>query len=208
MEDDAAAAAFFSVVHRQRACRVFQPDPVDDETIGRILRAATAAPSAENGQPWVFVVVREASTRAAIGDIMRRVWQGGAKSFSETRLSPGLLADVDGGAAGGVAAAPVLIVVGADTERVHPATIAASIFPAVQNLLLAATAVGLGSALTTLAVSGSTGGGAELAALIELPPPVTPVAVIPIGRPARPLGPARRRPLPEVAYRETFGSTW
>lgn len=205
MEADRETAAFFTVVHRQRACRAFRTDPIDDETVARVLEAATAAPSAENRQPWVFVVVRDPDTRAAIGDLMRQVWEGGARTFSEARLAPELLADVDRGVRGGVAAAPVLIVVGADTTLAHPATVGASLFPAVQNLLLAATALGLGSVLTTLAMSG---GSDELASLVGLPSTVTPVAVVPLGWPERRLRPARRRTLSEVAHRETYGNCW
>jgi nitroreductase len=205
---DGETAAFFAVLHSQRACRAFRTDPIDDETVARVLEAATAAPSAENRQPWVFVVVRDSAKRAAIGDLMRRVWDGGARTFSEGRLAPALLADVDRGARGGVAAAPVLIVVGADTTLAHSATVGASLFPAVQNLLLAATALGLGSVLTTLALSSRSGGSDELASLVGLPSTVTPVAVVPLGWPERRLHPARRRPLPEVAHRETYGHSW
>ena len=51
---------FFEVVHTQRAARSFLPDDVDDATVARILTAATHAPSAENSQPFVFIVVRDA----------------------------------------------------------------------------------------------------------------------------------------------------
>ncbi|MEY2462716.1 MAG: hypothetical protein QOH64_854, partial [Acidimicrobiaceae bacterium] len=61
--------SFFDVVLRQRACRSFAPDPVGDDDIERILTAATHAPSAENMQPWVFVVVRDEATRASIGEL-------------------------------------------------------------------------------------------------------------------------------------------
>ena len=64
----------FEVVHRQRACREFRDDPVSDDVVERVLEAATFAPSAENRQPWVFVVVRDAETRLAIGRIPLRRW--------------------------------------------------------------------------------------------------------------------------------------
>ncbi|MDQ1466610.1 MAG: hypothetical protein QOH10_1025, partial [Actinomycetota bacterium] len=60
---------FFAVVHRQRACRVFSDDPVDDDLLARVLDAATFAPSAENRQPWEFVVVRDPQTRAELGEL-------------------------------------------------------------------------------------------------------------------------------------------
>src|SRR5438309_6258396 len=141
---------FFDVVRRQRACRSFSDEPVSDDVIEQALAAATFAPSAENRQPWVFVVVRDSGRRSAIGELTRRAWRGGGRRWSEARLTPGLLADVHQGAEGGISAAPVLIVVCAEVDAVDEVTVAASIFPAVQNLLLAANALGLGSALTTL----------------------------------------------------------
>ncbi|HVJ95327.1 MAG TPA: nitroreductase family protein, partial [Acidimicrobiia bacterium] len=100
---------FFDVVARQRACRAFSDVPVSDESIAKILTAATCAPSAENKQPWEFVVVRDAHTRERIGDLTRRAWEGHGRAFSETRLDPKLLADVEQGATGGVEKAPVNI---------------------------------------------------------------------------------------------------
>jgi nitroreductase len=193
---------FFEVVDTQRAARVFLPDDVDDETIARILTAATHAPSAENSQPFVFVVVRDPATRTAIGDITARIWEGGARALEEGRLSPDLLADVDRGAMGGIAAAPVLVVVCGDTRLTMRQTLDSSVFPAVQNLLLAAHALGLGSTLTTLPVLG----GDDLSGMLGLPLEVVPVAVIPLGHLPRPLGPPRRRPLSEKAHRDRYGT--
>ena len=195
---------FFAVAARQRACRAFTDEPVDDGDIARILTAAAHAPSAENRQPWEFVVVRDERLRAQIGELTRRAWQEHGRAFSEGRLPPAMLADVDRGATGGVAAAPVNIVVCADVERGLEATVASSIFPAVQNVLLAATALGLGSALTTI----TTGYRAELQAVLSLPAHVWPVAVIPLGHPARPLGPPRRDPVERHTHRDRYGTHW
>ena len=195
---------FFAVVNRQRACRAFSDEPVHDPEIASLLEAATHAPSAENRQPWEFVIVRDAAARATIGDLTRRAWVSHGRAFSETRLSPRLLADVDAGATGGIAEAPVHIVVCADVNRGLEATVASSIFPAVQNLLLAATALGLGSALTTITTSFR----AELGALLALPAHVIPVAVVPVGRPAKPQGRPRRERFEDHAHREQYGSAW
>jgi nitroreductase len=105
---------------------------------------------------------------------------------------------------GGFASAPVLIVVCADLERGLEQTVGPSIFPAAQNLLLAATALGLGSALTTIATAFTS----ELSALLELPDHVRAVAVVPLGHPARALGPPKRGPFEERTHRETFGTPW
>ena len=192
---------FFDVVLTQRAGRRFRPDDVDDATVAKILTAAMHAPSAENSQPFVFVVVRDPAIRAAIGGITARLWEGGARALETERLSPALLAEVDRGARGGVAAAPVLVVVCGDARLTFAPTLGASVFPAVQNLLLAAHALGLGSALTTLPVLG----GSELSALLGLPDEVEPLAVVPLGHLAAPLGPPRRRPLSETAHLDRYG---
>ena len=199
-----AVGDVFEVVHRQRACRAYAGDAVDDDTVEKVLEAATFAPSAENRQPWVFVVVRDPDRREAIGALTRQAWDGGGRAHSEGRLSPGLLADVETGALGGVAGAPVLVVVGGDTRLGDRRVLEASVFPAVQNLLLAATALGLGSSLTTLPLVF----GAELATIVGLPAEVVPMAVVPLGWPARPLAPPRRLPVTEKAHRETFGTPW
>jgi nitroreductase len=195
---------FFAVVNRQRACRAFSDAEVYDPELAQLLESATHAPSAENRQPWEFVIVRAADTRAAIVDLTRRAWESHGRAFSETRLSAKLLADVDAGATGGIAAAPVHIVVCADVERGLEVTVASSIFPAVQNLLLAATALGLGSALTTITTTFR----AELGELLALPDHVIPVAVVPIGRPAQPLGRPRRERFEAHTHREHYGSAW
>ena len=79
-----------------------------------------------------------------------------------------------------------------------------SVFPATQNLLLAANAEGLGSALTTLA----TLRGTELAELLGLPDTIRPMAVVPLGWPEHQLGPPRRLPLGERVHLDRFGNPW
>lgn len=202
MPDQPAAPEFFEVVLSQRAARHFLTDDLEDETIARILTAATHAPSVENTQPYAFIVVHDPETHGRIGEMSARLWQGGARAIEEDRLSPAMLRDVHEGAMGGIAAAPVLVVVCGDTRLAFPQTIPSSVFPAVQNLLLAADALGLGSTLTTLTALA----GDELAALLGLPPEVVPVAVVPLGRIAAPLGPPRRRPLAETAHLDRYGS--
>ena len=103
-----------------------------------------------------------------------------------------------------IPAAPVIIVVCGDGRLGLESTLPSSVFPATQNLLLAATALGLGSAMTTLATFLAD----ELGSLLTLPPAVVPMAVVPLGWPRRPLGPPRRLPLTERAHREHYGRQW
>jgi nitroreductase len=194
---------FFAVAARQRACRRFAPDPVPDDDIVRMLDAAVHAPSAENSQPWEFVVVRDPEVRRAIDALTRRLWDGGARDHSVPRLAPGLLAEVDAATDTGFGGAPVLVVVTGDgRDGMVRRTLAASVFPAVQNLLLAANALGYGSALTTLTTVAS----GDLGALLGLPAGVEPLAVVPVGRPARPLAPPRRTPAPAKTHRDRYGT--
>ena len=186
----------------QRACRSYTDDPVDADDLATMLRAATHAPSAENAQPWVFVAVRDASTRRAIVDLTIAVWDGGGRQHSEQSLSPAFFSNVDGFIRGAYGNAPVLIVVAGDGRRGESAALlAASVFPATQNLLLAAAALGYGSSMTTLAAQAP----AALAGLVGLPDGIRPFAVVPVGRSATPLGRPRRRPVQEVAHLDAFG---
>ncbi|MFZ4585885.1 MAG: nitroreductase family protein [Acidimicrobiia bacterium] len=193
---------FAAFARTQRAHRHFTDTPVDDELVTTLLDAATRAPSAENTQPWVFVVVRDSTTRARIGELTRQLWDGGAREYEAQHLDPRILSAMDHSAAGGFAEAPVHVVIGGDTERCLEPVLEASVWPAVQNLLLAATAAGLGSALTTL----TTFFADELRTLTGLPQLVRPLAVVPLGWPTAPLGPNRRRPLHEVAFAEHYGN--
>jgi nitroreductase len=169
--------------------------------VAKILTAATHAPSAVNSQCFVFVVVRDPAIRAAIGALAARVWEGGARELETGRLAPDLLREVDEGARGGIAKAPVLVVVCGDTRLTFAASVDSSVFPAVQNLLLSAHALGLGSTLTTLPVLG----GGELSELLGLPSEVRPVAVVPLGHLVKPLGPPRRLPVSEKAHLDRYG---
>ena len=195
---------FFDVVLNQRACREFAERDVDDETVARCLEAAVHAPSAENLQPWVFMVLRDRTQREAVNALTRRAWRQGGRAHSEGRLSPSFFKEVDHGAEHGMETAPVLVVVCGDTDIGLEVTLPASVYPATQNLLLAANAQGLGSAMTTLATLFAD----ELREVLELPESVHPMAVVPLGWPARPLGPPRRLPLSERVHLDHYGHRW
>src|SRR5439155_15770733 len=101
------------------------------------------------------------------------VWEAGARAHEEKHLDARILADVDKGTAEGFARAPVVVVVCGNAEHAFESTLPSSVYPATQNLLLAATALGLGSALTTLATAMAK----ELAEALRLPDNVKPMAV-------------------------------
>jgi nitroreductase len=195
-------ARLFDAIDGQRAHRWFTDDAVADVDVARMLEAAVRAPSAENSQPWVFVVVRDAAVRGAIAGAAQRLWHDVGREHAAANVDAAMLADIDASTAAGFGGAPVLIVVAADSTRTHPRTFGSSIFPAVQNLLLAAGALGYGSALTTLATYAAD----DVRAAVGLPAHLVPVAVVPIGRPATRLGRSRREPIGTKAHRDRYGT--
>lgn len=197
-----------AVMQAQRACRRFDSDArVDDSDLEQMLEAAVHAPSAENTQPWAFVVVRKQETRVQLADWWTEMWNAGGGDFVRQSLDDKVLvADLEYGfTRGGFAAAPVVIVVCADTERVPEIYAASSIYPAVQNLLLAAADLGYGTCLTT---GLTTFGVDRVREKLQLPDTLLPMAAVYLGVPARKLAPPRRRPAREATFREMFGAPW
>jgi len=197
-----------ATMHAQRACRRFDPDgKVLDADLERVLQAAVHAPSAENTQPWAFIVVRNGPTRAQLADWWTETWNAGGGDFVRQSLDDKVLvADLEYGFnRGGFAAAPVVVVVCADTERVPEIYAPSSIYPAVQNLLLAAADLGYASCLTT---GLTTFGIDRVREKLQLPDTLLPMAAVYLGRSARKLSPPRRRPAASVTYREQFGNPW
>jgi nitroreductase len=197
-----------AVMHAQRACRRFDPDgKVLDADLERMLHAAVRAPSAENIQPWSFVVVRNEEARAQLADWWTETWNAGGGDIVRQSLDDKVLvADLEYGFnRGGFAAAPVVVVVCADTERVPEIYAPSSIYPAVQNLLLAAADLGYASCLTT---GLTTFGVDRVREKLQLPDTLLPMAAVYLGRSARKLSPPRRRPAASVTYREQFGNPW
>jgi nitroreductase len=197
----------FSVIKAQRACRRFDPDgDVSDADVEQMLDAAVHAPSAENTQPWFFVVVRDAQTRADLAAWWTETWQAGGSEYARQVATDAMYSDLEFAVgSGGFAAAPVVVVVCLDTQKVLEVFAQSSIYPAVQNLLLAANGLGYGSCLTT----GLTLFGVDrVRERLGLPETVTPMAAVYLGKPAKALNPPRRQPAREVTYRERFGEPW
>jgi nitroreductase len=190
---------------------------VPDALVHRLLAAATRAPSARGAEPWGFVVVRDPATRAGLAAAYRAAWTAAAPlaaADADLRDAPHYARTMRavGDLAAALDAAPVLIVCGLDHGRLGPiaapggglrapAAAYGSIFPAVQNLLLAARALGLGATLTTL----HRGADAAVRALLAVPAAVELVAIVPVGWPRDRYGPTRRRPVEEVAFCDRWG---
>lgn len=195
------------VMDTQRAVRRFLPAPIPNEVIERLVLLATRAPSASNRQPWEFIAVTDANVRQLIGGIYakasRELFEFLAESsdddsakriYHEALYLSSHLAD-----------APAIVVVCTHVSDRHPLTSQlSSVYPAVQNLLLAARAHGLGSVLTTVhkRLEG------EVAEVLGLPASVETVCLIPIGYPANPTKAFRtigsRRPLASVLHWNRF----
>src|SRR5579884_2423056 len=79
---------FFELAHRQRAYRFLEPDPVPEELIEQILDVATKAPSAQNTQPWEFIVVQDPAVRGRLADHTRHLWESFARDYSRPTSTP------------------------------------------------------------------------------------------------------------------------
>ena len=176
---------------RQRAIRSFDTSrDVDDATVEELVRTATFAPNGGNRQPWRFLVIRDATVKdrlATIYEDLARAYAGGA--------SPNTTSWRD---------VPVLIAVCSESAAGRASQSPASIFPAVQNLLLAVHTLGLGSVLTTLWKSREP----EVREALNLPAEVEIHVIMPIGWPDRKYGRGKRRPVSEIAYRDSYGTPW
>ncbi len=202
---------FFEVVATQRATRRLKPDPIPDDAIDRILRAASRAPSGGNRQSWSFVVIRDAELRAKIGAFYRDAYFNQLLSvpyYRDAAAAPpdSPLAKVLASSrhlAEHMAEAPVLILACLDTGGMSPGiTQGASIYPAVQNILLAARALGIGSTLTTIHRFRER----ELKELLGIPGGVETAALIPLGYPLGRFAAGPRRPLEEVVFFDRWGA--
>lgn len=193
----------FEAIDSQRAIRRFKPDPVPDELITRLLQAAIKAPSGGARQGWSFIVIRDQETKGKIGELYRS-----GDGFSITPDMTGQVRRVYGSAQyleDHMEDVPVFIL--ACIEANDNGTFsAASIYPAVQNILLAARGMGLGSCLTTRQMRFEE----EIKQMLDIPEGVATAALLPIGFPAEGVGygPTKRKALEEVAFDGGWGKSW
>ena len=176
-----------------------------------MLEAATKGGSGRNKQPR-RVVIRDPAIRRQIGDLYGALWDGLYPpdeviveiADPAARRTTQAAADL----AHSLGDVPVLILVCADFGP-HPhstpaAGRCASIFPAVQNLLLATRSLGLGTTLTTLHLLRE----AEIKALLSIPDRVETCCLIALGHPAEPFDPTRRRPVEEATFQDRWGEAF
>ena len=199
----------FEAIYSQRAIRSYTTDPVPQETLRRIIEAGTKAPSGGNRQPWAFVAVTDPDAIASIA-VHAKAQFATMYERATANLKPGdplpfprLKPLVDRFETTTAVIFPCYVQPEGSTEP--PNTGASSIFPAVQNMLLAARALGVGAVLTTLALRDP----APVKELLGIPANVHPLALIPLGYPlgedGERHGPKTRRPIEELTHEERWG---
>lgn len=196
----------YDAIYTLRAMRRLKTDPVPEELVWKVLDAAIRAPSGGNQQPWAFIVVTDPEKKRKIGEWYLEAWD---KSYATPGVRDAMLANPQMAKtfrsadelARNVANVPVLIFAAvrganvASTSGVGP-----NIFPAVQNLMLAARAEGLGTTLTTLHRMHEK----DTRDLLGVPDEWETMAMIPLGWPKGKFGTGPRRPVEDVTHWESW----
>lgn len=197
------------------ACRHYKKDPVSDALVAKVINSARWAATGSNNQPVTYVVVRDAAKRRAIHDLYQPIWDMVIKKYASGEIksgfAPKFLANVDHFARH-LADVPVMIVVCARWQDLTALdsnlgrtvlTPGSSIYPAVQNMMLAARSEGLGTVLTTLLVLSEN----EIKRLLNIPDELATAAVITLGSPEKPFPKKlKRKPLGEIAFLDSYGA--
>jgi nitroreductase len=201
----------FETIQTTRSMRRLKPDPVPPVLIRQILEAGTAAANGGNMQSWRFLVVRDQAIKADVAQWYRRAWYeivgpryrasapppGSSRERFERMLAAAEhLADH-------LHEAPVWIVP-CMQGGTHTRVTGSSIYPAVQNMLLATRALGLGTTLTTLYLLFEK----EAEAALGLPADTHSYAILPIGYPTGKFGPVARTALEDVVFADRWGEAW
>lgn len=202
----------------QRAVRRLLPDPVDDAIVLRCIELALKAPTGSNNQNWEFVVVKDREIKEGLAKRYRQVWrlygEMGRRAAKGDESTEKIIRAVEWQVRH-FTEIPVLVVPclkGSGTPSVPklphhllpPIAVSSfygSIYPSVQNLLLAARAMGLGASLITLPLWSTK----SARRLLGLPGDVTPCCIVPLGWPRGRYGPSTRRPVGEVVHLDHFG---
>ena len=209
MTDD---IGLFEIIHTTLSMRRLKPDPVPDALIRRILEAGQCAANGGNAQQWRFLVVRDRAIKQAV-----QVWY--QRAFDEVvgpryRSSPppaGMdperyrrQADAAQYLTEHFHEAPVWIVACLEDGPTPNRMAGSSIYPAVQNMVLACRALGLGTTLTTRHMLFEK----EADAALGLPPGVHSYAILPIGYPMGKFGPVGRGSMKEFVYQDKWGQPY
>lgn len=203
----------------QRAVRRVHPDPVDDAIVLRCIELALKAPTGSNGQNWEFVVVKDRAVNEELATRYRQSWRlYGAMAERASKGDESMLKVLRAveWQVEHFAEIPVMVVAclrGSGTgqlpklphQMLPPVAVSSyygSIYPSVQNLLLAARSMGLGASLITLPLWST----ASARRILGLPRDVTPCCVVAMGWPRGRYAPTTRRPVGEVVHLDRFGN--
>ena len=227
----AADIGLFEAMYTARSLRHFKPDPVPPELITRVLDAAIRASSGGNTQHWSFVVVRDPEVKRQLASIYRKASDYAMANYA-SRPKPDHLTDEQyrqflansGWLWDHLAESPVILIA-CLTKREPPeraglpevvqarydAHLAntlrisgSSIYPAIQNIILACRALGLGTVITTNHILYED----EVKAVLGIPDNVATFALMPIGYPTRKYGPLTRKPVADVTFADRWGTRW
>jgi nitroreductase len=203
----------FEIIHTTRAMRRLKPDPVPDALIRQILEAGVCAANGGNFQRWRFMVVTDPAVKKSVQAWYKKAFdEVVGPRYASSPPPPGVTAEKYARQHHAVEyltehfhEAPVWIVACLDEGKSTPTRWSgASIYPAVQNMLLAARALGLGSTLTTRHLLYAK----EAEAALGLPEGVHSYAILPIGWPMGKFGPVGRTKLEDVVFSETWGTPY
>jgi len=210
----------FEAIETTRAVRRFAETPVTDEEILACIRAAAQGPSGGNIQPWQFLAVTDAAVKRALGDVYRRAYDRYHPALvkalppfrsDQERASWERMAAASQHLADHLGEAPALVLflmpnismtLQDEQGPLDVGTPFASIYPAVQNFMLAARGLGIGTTLTTVYRIYQS----DVRQACSIPDRYEVIAMIPMGRPLKEFRPGRRRPVENVTHWNTFGN--
>jgi nitroreductase len=203
----------FEIIRTTRAMRRLKPDPVPDALIRQVLEAGVSAASGGNRQHWRFLVIKDRAIKEKVQHYYKRALdEVVGPRYRNSTPPPGVTREQYDRQHAAVTyltehfhEAPVWIVACLDEGQATPTrSSGASIYPAVQNMILAIRALGLGTTLTTRHLQYEK----EVEAALGLPPGVHSYAILPIGYPMGRFGPVRRAPLSEIVYLDRWGQPY
>ena len=202
----------FEIMATTRSMRRLKPDPVPDALIRKILEAGACAANGGNTQKWRFLVVKDPEIKKKVAVWYKKAFdEVVGPRYASSAPPPGVTADRYKRQHSAVQyltdhyhEAPVWIVACMEDGENPGRGSGASIYPAVQNMLLAIRALGLGSTLTTRHIMYEK----EADAALGLPPGVHSYAILPVGYPMGRFGPVGRGPLAEIVYQDKWGAPY
>ena len=212
----------YEMMSTLRAVRRIKPDPIPDDVLERVLQAASWAPSGGNQQPFRIIVVQDPQKKTALAEIYKPEWTKYAARFMEgmAGLPDDELAKWQRIVAAGdymadhlhevpaillfIANPKFMAITDAHLDRISMVG-GGSVYPAVQNAMLACRTEGLGCTLTTLHCKREQ----EVLDLFDVPEDWGTVALVPIGYPVgKGHGPITRRPPSGIAFKDSYGQRW